>query len=58
MDESEVEQDARVDEEWREKLWDNFVRDVLNFQEAEGWPAVLAAVARAMRERDGYARQR
>ena len=46
----EGERDRRMDEELREKDWDAFVREVLNFQESEGWPGVLAAVARAMRE--------
>jgi len=50
--------DARLDEEWREKLWANFVREVLNFQESENWSGVLAAIARAMREQDGHAGQR
>lgn len=48
----EREEDARFDEEVRQRLWDAFIRDVLNFQESENWSGVLAAVARAMRDRE------
>lgn len=38
------------DEAVREERWQVFIQVVLSFKESEGWPSVVAAVSRAMRE--------
>ena len=49
-DDAEV--DARRDEILRQQRWDLFIRMVLAFEETEKFSGVLAAVTRAMRDRE------
>ena len=50
--EDDEEVDARRDEEIRRQRWDVFIKVVLNFAETEGFSGVLAAITRAMRDRE------
>jgi hypothetical protein len=49
-DDAEV--DARRDEDLRRQRWDVFIEVILNFAETEGFSGVLAAVTRALRDRE------
>jgi hypothetical protein len=55
LEEDPTEWVRRQDEEVRELRWTAFIEIAQNFAESEGWPGVLAAIARAMKEQQDAA---